>query len=213
MKKQAVRFQLQKSNYRDEGREIFMNTNLLKSNHFTSIKSGLISIGLMAVFCLACTNFELGKNVGNSELNASPKTEKPSVVDIPKLMNQSPKVFEDTFGLPIKKCSRKGEKTNVCDYKIVGLGKPAQTDAGLTVFFENDRAVRINADLIKQTGNVEEALSQVNIDIINVPPQSKNKSGDTWENQTFSGIKFKQLSAAKLDLNNENYTTIQAFVE
>lgn len=175
--------------------------------------SRLIFIGLMAAFCLSCTNLQSIKNVSNSEPNASPKTENSSVVDIPKLMNQSPKIFEDTFGLPIEKCRRQGDKIMVCDYKIAGLAKPAQTVAGLTVFFENDRAVRINNDLIKQTGNVEEALLQVKIDIKNVKPQSKTKSGDTWENQTFNGIKFKQLSAAKLDLDNENYTTIQAFVE
>lgn len=188
-----------------------------KNNRF-AITSCLIATYILILLSSSCAGLR------NHKSDASPTPDSVTAksiqdVDIPKLMSQPSQVFEAFFGKAISVSA--SERRNLQEgampieirqYRISNVTKTQLTEAGLMVHFYKDKAVRINVDLDKQTGNPEEALSKVKIDVKGIAPSEKGEGGHTWSNQKLSGIEFESVSAAKLDLDNQNFTTVQANV-
>ncbi len=185
-------------------------------NKFSAL---LITTLVLITFALACANS--GNNIKNVP-SSSPTTTNAEdvksvpVVDIPKLMQQSPEIFEKNFGkaTEISKTNDPGTVPGeIRDYKLPGVTNPKSTEDGMMVRFYKGKAVMIMVDLLNSTSNVEAALSQTGIDLNNIAPTIDAPLARRWRSKSFNGIKFKDVAAHRLDLESKNFTTIQAEVE
>lgn len=190
----------------------------LKQQSHSSVMSGLIAIGVVLGFGLACVSSSTDTKKPSSSSPATTNSEVVNsklIVDIPKLMRQSPQVFEKSFGkaTEISKTNDPGTVPGeIHDYKVPGAGSYSTAD-GMMVRFYRGKAVMIMVDLPTPTRNAQAALSQANLDAKGVAPTVEAVLAHRWRNQTLNGIKFKDVAAHKLDSDGRNFTTVQAEVD
>jgi len=192
----------------------FMNLN--QQSH-SSVISGLVAIGAILGFGLACasssSDIKKSSSPSPTTTNSEIINSKP-IVDIPKLMRQSPQVFEKTFGKATEISQTNDPGTvpgEIRDYKVPGAGSYSTTD-GMMVRFYKGKAVMIMVDLPAPTSNAEAALSQANLNVKGISPTVEAPLAHRWRNQSLSGMKFKDVAAHRLD-DSRNFTTVQAEVE
>lgn len=190
--------------------------NLNQQTH-SSVKLGLMALGVVLGFVLACarpsTDTKKSSSLSPSSTNSEILNSKP-IVDIPKLMRQSPQVFEKTFGkaTEISKTNDPGTVPGeIRDYKVPGAGSYSTID-GMMVRFFKGKAVMIMVDLPMPTTNAQLALSQANLDAKGISPTVEAPLAHRWRNQTLNGIKFKDVAVHRLD-DSRNFTTVQTEVE
>lgn len=173
---------------------------------------------ILLVIACACPKKQ-GQDYRATGLSVSPELAKKSpvpapLVDVPKLINQSPQNFDATYGKPVKVTpitgNRKDAPGEFRDYRISGVTNPQSTDAGLTVVFHQNKVIGFLLDLPKAV-SVETALAQIGIDVHGAPPTTKTAGGQFWQNITLNGIRYDFIKVLKVgdNLSADEYDVAQ----
>jgi hypothetical protein len=156
------------------------------------------SLLLTSFGCQTTSDSKTG-NQNNSNILAQPSKPQTvavksseTIIDVPKLANQSIAELDKMFGTPdeSKKIENGGEYRL---YKIAGHSK------GLAVRFYGGKAKSFNLISDKSLPTSKEALKQIfSIDVGNVPPTKDPKEtlSETYQG-SFGGVKFTKVSAKK----------------
>lgn len=154
----------------------------------------------------------------SSTPSVSPKPKQKTIIEIPKLIGQSPKFIEAQLGkpteiTPITKDLPDEKRTpgEFRDYKIVGLSKPISTNNGAMIRFYKNKAIMIMVDLPSPTVTAEEALQLAGIDVNDISPTIVAPLAKRWKNFSYNGVKYKDVNATKV--LGDRYDVVQAEIE
>lgn len=184
-----------------------------------SVISGLFACSAILVACLACassSNDYKNTSISPSTQSSQEIVSSTPVIDMAKLIRQPPQVFDKSFGKATEVFEADDPGTipgEIRDYKVPGVTNFFSTTDGMLVRFFKGRAVDIMVDLPTPTSNAEAALSQVGLDVKGISPTIEAPAAYRWRNQTFRGIKFKDVAAHKLDAHSSKFTTVQVQIE
>jgi hypothetical protein len=189
-----------------------MKRKKTEMKRFTAISAILF---LLSLFGCQATQETKIENTQSSNISIQPakteavavKSEKTSIVDVPKLANKPADELDKIFGKPEESKKQK-------DGGEYRLYKIANQSKGLAVRFYGGKAKNFNLILEKPLPTSKDALKQAfGIDVGNAAPTKDAKEPLTEKYQgTFGGVKFTKVSAKRQE-NGGGFIFVLAEVE